>query len=377
MIPIISIIIPMYNAEKFIAECLTSLLNQTLKNFEVIVVDDCSTDNSYTIVKNYLRVFNRNKEVLRLIHSEKNSGSPGSSRNKGIEIAHGKYLYFVDSDDAIIDTALEELYTAAENFQADIVHTEKFFRADNEKISTNKNFLTVENLFPNTDFVTAPTFITPNIYERIDKFIARKFDWSTCHNFIRRDFLTRYNLKFPDINNLEDAIFTLYILCLAKKILLVPNIVYVYRKRRDSLSYGNSFLSAEEIIKRRGGLFFKGLALLNNFFDDHKCFEDNPLKKFELLKILFDWQLSSVANAYIKAPINEVNKFVRREISEVDDKVTTAAFFFDYMNLLTIENYSLNEVIKKQRRYMNYQRVQVQNLKSVFNGDELPQIAKD
>ena len=101
------------------------------------------------------------------------------------------------------------------------------------------------------------------------------------------------------------------------------------------------------------------------------------MKKFELLKILFDWQLSSVANAYIKAPINEVNKFVRREISEVDDKVTTAAFFFDYMNLLTIENYSLNEVIKKQRRYMNYQRVQVQNLKSVFNGDELPQIAKD
>ena len=83
-VPEVSIIIPLYNAEKYIAECLESVLAQTFKNFEVIIVDDCSTDNSCTIVESYIPKFSGR---LKLYHMEKNSGSGALARNKGLKLS--------------------------------------------------------------------------------------------------------------------------------------------------------------------------------------------------------------------------------------------------------------------------------------------------
>ena len=102
--PAISVIIPMYNTEKYIAACLDSVLSQTFQNYEVIIVDDCSNDKSCEIVESYKPKFGGK---LQLIRSEKNSGSPGVPRNTAMPLAKGKYIYFLDSDDALIDTALE------------------------------------------------------------------------------------------------------------------------------------------------------------------------------------------------------------------------------------------------------------------------------
>ena len=104
--PYFSIIIPMYNVEKYIRICVDSILNQTFKDFEVIIVDDCSTDNSYKICNELYG----NNEKIRLFRQDKNYGIPSFGRNYGLEKAVGKYVWFIDNDDAIVPESLEKLY---------------------------------------------------------------------------------------------------------------------------------------------------------------------------------------------------------------------------------------------------------------------------
>ena len=91
--PLISVIVPMYNSEKYVAMCLESLLMQTLKDFEVIVVDDCSTDKSLAIVEDYVQKF---EHGLKILKRAENSGYGSIPRNEGLEIARGKYILFPD-----------------------------------------------------------------------------------------------------------------------------------------------------------------------------------------------------------------------------------------------------------------------------------------
>ena len=107
--PYFSIIVPMYNAEKYIRICVNSILMQTFQDFELIIVDDCSTDNSYKICNELYG----NNEKVRLFRHEKNQG-PGVARNLGIENSRGEYIFFIDSDDAIIPNALEKLHKATQ-----------------------------------------------------------------------------------------------------------------------------------------------------------------------------------------------------------------------------------------------------------------------
>ncbi|MBR1807751.1 MAG: glycosyltransferase family 2 protein [Selenomonadaceae bacterium] len=120
---------PLYNVEKYVGECLDSILAQTLQDFEVIVVDDCSTDSSVAVVESYMSKFDGR---LKLTRMKKNSGGAGLPRNKGIEFSCGEYLAFVDPDDTITPTAFEELYTLAKNFDADVVHCEKWYQLPDE-----------------------------------------------------------------------------------------------------------------------------------------------------------------------------------------------------------------------------------------------------
>ena len=110
--PTISVIIPMYNAEKYIAECLESVLAQTLQDIEVILVDDCSTDSSVAIAESYLEKFGGR---LNIYDNEKNSGA-GGTRNNGLLKAAGEYVYFMDADDLILADGLEKVYKIAKYF---------------------------------------------------------------------------------------------------------------------------------------------------------------------------------------------------------------------------------------------------------------------
>ena len=112
--PLISIVTPVYNTEKYLSECLDSIFAQTMPDIELICVDDGSTDNSLNILKDYQKK-HKNLKVI----SQKNGG-PGVARNTGIDNATGKYICFWDSDDIFEPDALEKLYNQAEKNKADI-----------------------------------------------------------------------------------------------------------------------------------------------------------------------------------------------------------------------------------------------------------------
>lgn len=112
--PLLTIIIPVYNVEKYVKKCLTSVINQTYKNLEIIVVDDGSTDNSGKICDEIASLDNR----IQVIH--KKNGGLSDARNKGLDIARGDYIGFVDSDDFIDNNMYEELLTACKKYNAEI-----------------------------------------------------------------------------------------------------------------------------------------------------------------------------------------------------------------------------------------------------------------
>ena len=132
-IPAITIIAPMYNVEKYIGECLDSILTQTFDDYELLVVDDCSTDHSAEIAKSYIDRFNGR---MRLIKMNKNTGGAALPRNTGIRLSRGKYLAFIDTDDLFTNNALADMYNAAEQNDADVIHTEKYLISADENIKT-------------------------------------------------------------------------------------------------------------------------------------------------------------------------------------------------------------------------------------------------
>ena len=110
----VSVIIPIYNVEKYLAECIESVINQTFSDLEIILVNDGSTDNCREICENYKRKDNR----IKLIH--KSNGGPSSARNAGIDIAKGDYFTFIDSDDYIMPDMIEQLIYVSQSTDADI-----------------------------------------------------------------------------------------------------------------------------------------------------------------------------------------------------------------------------------------------------------------
>lgn len=112
--PKISIVIPVYNVEKYLRKCFDSILNQTFQDFEIICVDDGSTDKSLEILQEYKR-----KDDRFIILQQRHAGA-GAARNHGIKLAEGKYIQFLDSDDYFEPNLLEEMYTRAEKSGAEI-----------------------------------------------------------------------------------------------------------------------------------------------------------------------------------------------------------------------------------------------------------------
>lgn len=112
----VSVIVPIFNTEKYLARCIESLLNQTLTDMEIILVDDISTDSSYEIAQKYAENFSKKIFLYKLPQK----GRQGGARNLGMQVARGKYIGFVDSDDFVADTMYEKLYNLAEKFDADM-----------------------------------------------------------------------------------------------------------------------------------------------------------------------------------------------------------------------------------------------------------------
>ena len=154
MNPIISIIVPVYNVEEYLQRCIDSILNQSFKNFELILVNDGSTDNSLKICKEYLL----NDPRVKIINKE--NGGLSSARNAGINIAKGRYIGFVDSDDWINKEMYKILYELCEKNNSDIAECRYTVTTGNEmNLDNSSNLITILNneeaiksLYTNTSY---------------------------------------------------------------------------------------------------------------------------------------------------------------------------------------------------------------------------------
>ena len=295
--PLVTVIIPMYNAEKYVAQCLQSLIDQTFQDFDVIVVNDCSTDNSVAEVQKFIPKFNGR---LKLKSLPKNTGNSGIPKNTAVQIARGKYVTFLDSDDYFSPTALEGLVRVAEPTNADIVAPSHYFAF---KDGTNE---VGKGTFQRKYFVDRPVLETFDIGERVRKFTEYGFLWWGCNKLIRKDFLLENDIKFPPISVWEDLVFTFMCVTLAKNYVRVPNIFYFYRYREESLSHKPN--DPYDILNT----LMKVIKALNEFMEHTEFFQKNPQFRFMLL----DWHIQGRMNLFCSF-FFEANKFQPFQIDKL------------------------------------------------------------
>lgn len=150
----ISVIIPVYNEEKHLGQCLSSISNQTLKEIEVIIVDDGSNDNSLSIAEEFQKT---NSFPTRIIRQE-NTGA-GAARNQGLDLAKGEFIKFVDADDFLYNDTLEKMYNLAKKNDADIIRGNFTLISDDKVVEDNANWWPFINQFAiidpkvNKDFI--------------------------------------------------------------------------------------------------------------------------------------------------------------------------------------------------------------------------------
>lgn len=214
-----SIILPIYNVENYLKRCLTSILNQSFTNYEIILVDDGSTDSSGKICDEYSKQY----QFIKTIH--KKNGGLSSARNEGLKKTSGKYIFMVDSDDWIEEDALKKLYECTKNQEIDIVKFDYIRQPENMK----KSSILKEGLKDNKELKS----IIPLILKQ-----TGKINFSAWGHIYRKSFLEQKNLKFVSerIVGSEDYLFNLQAYCQAENLLVLADFLYDYDMREGSLT---------------------------------------------------------------------------------------------------------------------------------------------
>ncbi|MBR6889316.1 MAG: glycosyltransferase family 2 protein [Selenomonadaceae bacterium] len=314
----VSVIIPLYNAQNYIGACLESILIQTLQDFEVIVVDDCSTDNSAAIAENYLEKFGGR---LKIVYLPKNTGNPSIPRNEGLKFSRGEFIFFMDNDDLLVDNALEILCNFAEKYRADVVCMENGFVLENNSLKAavfNKNNPNINEILLETE----------NIAERVDKFLKTGYSWAPWTKFIRRDFLIANKIDFPHVKISEDVLWSLKIVCLAKNFLRVPNRLYICRSLSDSWS--RIARKPADEVKFWLNPLVKGFDYLNDFLEgDFFC--KNPNYRFEVTNFFVKMQVAGMLDALKNLKPSELYEIVHEVFADGKNAALIANLFV-FMN---------------------------------------------
>ncbi|MBR0062339.1 MAG: glycosyltransferase family 2 protein, partial [Selenomonadaceae bacterium] len=231
--PAISVVIPMYNVEKYVADCLNSLLVQTFQDFEVIVVDDCSTDNSVKIVKSYAKKFSGR---LKLAQTKENSGGAGYvPRNTGFKLSRGEYIFFMDPDDFTLDNTLETLYNAARKYDTDVVYTSAHYRLD----ESNEFRYLLDGYgkeLRNKGLPDEQALIVDNPDKNLQRLLLKDDFHMPFVKLVRRDFLIDNEISYPKIISSGDYIWTIHVYCCSKRFLRLPVPLYFYRQNPKSIT---------------------------------------------------------------------------------------------------------------------------------------------
>lgn len=220
----ISVIIPVYNVEDYLHVCLNSILKQTYEDFEVICIDDASTDSSPEI----LEYFAQKDSRIKILKNDSNSG-PGYSRNRGLDEAQGKYISFLDGDDWLAPDALETLISKAEHDNLDFVMFKNIAYYDKLHEFGMEAYYDMEfmNKFTNKVF---------NHWD-LDKTKLFKIPNGPCNKLYLKSFLDENNIRFPKGNLIhEDNPFFYKLITSAERVSLIDKYLYNRRRRPNSIT---------------------------------------------------------------------------------------------------------------------------------------------
>lgn len=237
----VSVIVPVYNVEKYLDECLSSLVNQTLSELEIIVVNDGTKDNSQSIIDHYVKQYPN--KVVSLI---KENGGLGDARNYGIPYAKGEYIGFVDSDDIVHLEMYEKMLNKAKLEDSDLVlcDLEYFYETSKERM-VKEGLVQIENIDVNKTVFLSPLFAWNKLY--------------------RKSLFIESELKYPIGLWYEDIPVTVPFFTLAKKISYVHETLIYYRQRSTSIMGSVDNPKVKDI--------FDIMHLCLNYFKEHNLLE--------------------------------------------------------------------------------------------------------
>lgn len=327
--PFVSIIVPVYNTEEYLEECLNCLVNQTLENIEIICINDATEDNSMEIVHNFAKNDNR----IRIIENEENKGL-SATRNIGMDALSGEYTVFFDSDDAIEKTAFEKLYNEAKEHEQDvIVYNFKRFNDQGaewfeilQKKSNISEYIEKTDILKNSELIYTTT---------------------AWNKFIKTDYLKKINLKFIENILFEDIPFITKLFCNTDSIGIYPDVIYYWRVRDKSITQTNSN------VKNLKDRVYVSKYILN-YVDEEVDEKYKPLKKTIYKKLLehdfslFIDELDIADDKFKETLISEIIPFIKtfpKESFDDIDELTKAKY-----NLLIKEDMeNITHIVKYEK----------------------------
>jgi glycosyltransferase involved in cell wall biosynthesis len=262
-LPKVSVIIPVYNIDNYIEECLQSVVKQSLKEIEIIIINDGSTDNSAKIIAN----FEKKDSRVKCIHLENKGLS--IARNKGLSIAKGTFIYFLDGDDYIAVNTLEDCYAEATRWDIDVV----FFNAHSfstHDVKVNSKTYLRQHLEAFTKPINGTLCL-----EKLLK--TDTYKSASVLHFIKREYLYKNDLTFYPELIYEDELFTFMLLLDAPKVMYLNKVLYFRRIRENSIT--TSQIKEKNIVDY--------LKIISSLEKHHDQETDLLKKKLLLIRINF------------------------------------------------------------------------------------------
>ncbi|WP_299524526.1 glycosyltransferase family 2 protein [uncultured Methanobrevibacter sp.] len=331
--PQISVVLPVYNVEKYLKQCLDSLINQTFDDFEVICVNDGSTDSSLNILEEYASKDDR----FRII-SQQNKGLSGA-RNTGMNYIKGNYLLFLDSDDWIEENALELLYNQVSNLDSEmIIFPYRYYNQETGKY--NENDFTKLNMFDSS--IDNKNFNYKNIPEIVFRIPHESI------KLYKVETLKKLAVKFPEGLNYEDAYFFYKIFFKLNKVSIIRTPIYNYRIRSDSICTTGSEKSFD---------IFKILTSIENFLKEDKIYDE--LKDEFILFIVINLKFvylrlnESFRNQYLREIKENYEFFALNQIN----KDHLATWHFDdrvFYNAIDVSNNGVEFELNYKKGYYEF-----------------------
>ena len=284
----ISIIIPAYNAAKYINDTLKSIENQSYKNIEIIIIDDGSTDKTKELVQK----FKKTSSLSVKYHYQKNAGQ-SAARNNALKYVEGKYISFVDADDILKDDCIEKLHSAITKEKADIsICGYEKFDTITQKIIYTRNPKDWHVIFDNN--------------------YTHTFHYSPCAKLFKTNFIKKYDLKFSNGEQLEDGPYSALADLLAEKVAILDYIGYEYRVYSES-TMGNVRKKNNKPKPPYNGI----KTLINTFNKYNKNPDKEKIMEYCTVKIL----TGLVTNMY-----KSVDKETRKEVCNYSHEIMKTYF---------------------------------------------------